>query len=186
MLSVLPAVTGHPCPACGKPASLRHDLHQLLTRIAVGLTNRRIAAATGRTESEVIRWTSTLYQELPARSRIQAVDVAFRAGLLPLSADARQPEQGFAPTTLLVATQRAQGLRLEEIALRNGLTLGTVKTHTDRLHKQLGVGNGARAVYDLHSLNALPRPHPCPCTTTGRPDHGPGPSRPTPDSVETL
>ncbi|MEV0535891.1 hypothetical protein [Kitasatospora sp. NPDC050463] len=168
-MPAVPMVTGHPCPACGKQASLRPDLHQLLSLIAHGLTNPQIATLTGRTDANLIRWTATLYQRLPARSRIQAVDVAFRAGLLPPSTEARWPEKGLGPTTLLVATQRAQGLRLEEIARRHNLALGTIKTHMDRLHKGLGIDKGAHAVYVLHSLNALPRPHPCPCTTIRRP-----------------
>jgi len=70
-------------PSTGEALSEREQ--EVLTLVAQGATNRRIAAELGITERTVKAHVTNIFNKLGVNSRAQAVAVALRRGLLPMA-----------------------------------------------------------------------------------------------------
>ncbi|MEV0188383.1 hypothetical protein AB0I39_07605 [Kitasatospora purpeofusca] len=164
-------VRGLRCPACAVRPVVATEEHTVLGLIGAGLSDEEIGTKFASTrEGGTHRVRSTL-RALGAATRAQAVDIGCRTGLVVPRKRPRAAGRLIRAVDLEPVHAVIRGLRLTALA-GHGIEAShlALKHRMNQLYARIGA-NTARspvglAVSILHSLDALPRTHPCQCATS--------------------
>ncbi|MFB8241023.1 hypothetical protein ACFC58_31245 [Kitasatospora purpeofusca] len=160
-------VLGTPCPRCGGRYTLDRERADLLTLVAYGLCDREIAEYYGLPVHRVGARIGRLLEDLGARNRPQAVDIACRAGLLRLRGQGPHPCVVLTPVQCALMRALGRGHTLAESCDLLAVAPLAARSALSMAARHLGLPAGGRrttlVLYLLHSERALPEEHPCPC-----------------------
>ncbi|MFE2106810.1 hypothetical protein ACFXAF_13195 [Kitasatospora sp. NPDC059463] len=171
-------VLGWACPHCGERLALTWDQQQALALVAGGVSAYGIARRLGLGAATP---NATAADELVARAldnlgaatRAQAVDIAYRAMLLPAPVPPRFLNRDLTEDEREIARRLVLGHTVTETAELLGLTRGKITYALGRLAMELeipeGPGRTVMTVHRLHGARLLPDDHPCRCLHTADP-----------------
>ncbi|MFD5922403.1 hypothetical protein ACFVYP_37565 [Kitasatospora sp. NPDC058201] len=162
-----PSVFGTPCPRCNDHLILDRTGQQTLEMIAGGMADDEITERNGWSPGQVQWHVRGILERLESRSRVQAVDIGYRAGLLPPLSNPPSLNRPLDPLEFYAFVSSTRGNPRRVTTRLLGVGTEAVKSALQRVHKRLGLTDGKRygprAVYLLHSAKLLPDSHPCLC-----------------------
>ncbi|WP_405008327.1 hypothetical protein OHV13_33265 [Kitasatospora purpeofusca] len=165
---------GTPCPHCRVRPVLTLGEHTVLGMLGAGMSDQEIGAWFATTKNGGTKRVQKTLAALGAATRVQAVHIGCCTGLIVPRKDQRPFAAPVGDAELDDMLGLTQGFTLSALVERGaGASHRELKARTRRLYARIGADSATsapgRAVVVLHSLDVLPRTHPCRCTTPAAP-----------------